>query len=83
MPELIEVFNQLIRLEPENDAYYFDKANAQFLANQLEAAKKTYDEIGAKFGESRELVNAKRRFQANGSATKVILLNYWRGTRPM
>lgn len=69
MPELIEVFNQLIRLDPENDAYYFDKANAQFLANQPDAAKKTYGEIQSKFGDSRDLVNARKRLQANGSAT--------------
>ncbi|KQM72546.1 hypothetical protein ASE74_22990 [Pedobacter sp. Leaf216] len=81
MPELIEVFNQLIRLEPENDAYYFDKANAQFLANQLDAAKKTYDEIGAKFGESRDLVNAKKRFQANGSATESDIVKLLEGNQ--
>jgi len=69
MPELIGVFNQLIRLDPENDAYYFDKANAQFLANQLDAAKKTYDEIQDKFGESRDLINARKRLQSNGSVT--------------
>ncbi|SDG17525.1 Flp pilus assembly protein TadD, contains TPR repeats [Pedobacter terrae] len=69
MPELIGVFNQLIRLDPENDAYYFDKANAQFLANQPDAAKKTYVEIQGKFGDSRDLVNARKRLQANGSAT--------------
>jgi len=81
MPELIEVFNQLIRLEPENDAYYFDKANAQFLANQLDAAKKTYDEIGAKFGESRDLVNAKKRFQANGSAAESDIVKLLEGNQ--
>jgi len=81
MPELIEVFNQLIRLDPENDAYYFDKANAQFLANQLDAAKKTYDEIGAKFGESRDLVNAKKRFQANGSATESDIVKLLEGNQ--
>jgi tetratricopeptide (TPR) repeat protein len=81
MPELIEVFNQLIRIEPENDAYYFDKANAQFLANQLDAAKKTYDEIGAKFGESRDLVNAKKRFQANGSATESDIVKLLEGNQ--
>jgi tetratricopeptide (TPR) repeat protein len=81
MPELIEVFDQLIRLDPENDAYYFDKANAQFLANQLDAAKKTYDEIGAKFGESRDLVNAKKRFQANGTATESDIVKLLEGNQ--
>ncbi|WP_316825634.1 tetratricopeptide repeat protein [Pedobacter miscanthi] len=81
MPELIEVFNQLIRLDPENDAYYFDKANAQFLGNQLDAAKKTYDEIQVKFGDSRDLTNARKRFQANGSATESDIVKLLEGNQ--
>lgn len=81
MPELIEVFNQLIRLDPENDAYYFDKANAQFLANQLDAAKKTYEEIQAKFGESRDLVNAKKRLQSNGNASESDIVKLLEGNQ--
>lgn len=65
LPELIIVFNQLIALEPENDSYYFDKANAQFLSDQPDAAKKTYQEIESKFGQSRDLNNARKRFQQN------------------
>jgi tetratricopeptide (TPR) repeat protein len=79
MPELIDVFNQLIRIDPENDAYYFDKANAQFLANQLDDAKKTYDEIQVKFGDSRDLTNARKRFQANGSATESDIVKLLEG----
>jgi len=81
MPELIEVFNQLIRLDPENDAYYFDKANAQFLGNQLDAAKKTYDEIQVKFGESRDLVNARKRLQSNGNATESDIVKLLEGNQ--
>lgn len=81
MPELIEVFSQLIRLDPENDAYYFDKANAQFLASQLDAAKKTYDEIQVKFGNSRDLTNARKRFQANGSATESDIVKLLEGNQ--
>ena len=81
MPELIEVFNQLIRLDPENDAYYFDKANAQFLSNQLDATKKTYDEIQAKFGESRDLVNARKRLQSNGNATESDIVKLLEGNQ--
>ncbi|WP_431293766.1 tetratricopeptide repeat protein [Pedobacter sp. P26] len=81
MPELIEVFNQLIRIDPENDAYYFHKANAQFLANQLDAAKKTYDEIQVKFGDSRDLTNARKRFQANGSATESDIVKLLEGNQ--
>ncbi|WP_293311133.1 tetratricopeptide repeat protein [Pedobacter sp. UBA5917] len=81
MPELIGVFNQLIRLDPENDGYYFDKANAQFLANQLDAAKKTYDEIEAKFGESRDLINAKKRLTSNGSASDSDIVKLLEGNQ--
>ncbi|SFA48134.1 Flp pilus assembly protein TadD, contains TPR repeats [Pedobacter suwonensis] len=81
MPELIGVFNQLIRLDPENDAYYFDKANAQFLANQLDAAKKTYEEIEVKFGNSRDLANARRRLQSNGNATESDIVKLLEGNQ--
>ncbi len=65
--ELIAVFNQLITIEPENDTYYFDKANAQFLSNQPEESKKTYEEIEHKFGQSQELLQAKKRFTSNAN----------------
>ncbi|MGM9479069.1 tetratricopeptide repeat protein [Pedobacter sp. GSP4] len=81
MPELVEVFNSLIRIEPENDAYYFDKANAQFLSNQVDAAKKTYNEIQAKFGESKELLVAKRRLESNGSATDSDIVKLLEGNQ--
>lgn len=81
MPALIEVFNQLIRIDPENDTYYFDKANAQFLSNQTEAAKKTYDEILAKFGESNELLTAKKRLQGNGGTTESDIVKLLEGNQ--
>ncbi|GGE63718.1 hypothetical protein GCM10011413_32670 [Pedobacter psychrotolerans] len=81
MPELIEVFNQLIRIDPDNDAYYFDKANAQFLSNQTEAAHQTYDEILSKFGESNELLAAKRRLQGNKGATESDIVKLLEGNQ--
>ncbi|MFD2284819.1 tetratricopeptide repeat protein [Pedobacter petrophilus] len=81
MPELIEVFNQLIKIDPENDAYYFDKANAQFLSNQTAASKKTYDEILAKFGESNELLAAKKRFQPNSGASESDIVKLLEGNQ--
>ncbi|MGA9648754.1 tetratricopeptide repeat protein [Pedobacter sp.] len=81
MPELISVFNDLIRIEPDNDAYYFDKANAQFILNQPDEAKKTYDQIQVKFGESRELTNAKRRFQQNGNASESDIVKLLEGNQ--
>ncbi|MFW0718072.1 tetratricopeptide repeat protein [Pedobacter sp. N23S346] len=81
MPELIGVFNQLIKLDPENEAYYFDKANAQFLSNQTEASQKTYDEILAKFGESNELLIAKKRFQPNSGASESDIVKLLEGNQ--
>ncbi|WP_316802097.1 tetratricopeptide repeat protein [Pedobacter nototheniae] len=81
MPELVDVFNQLIRIQPDNDAYYFDKANAQFLANQPEESKKTYTGIEQKFGLSRELTNARQRFQQNGSATESDIVKLLEGNQ--
>ncbi|TCD10889.1 tetratricopeptide repeat protein [Pedobacter frigidisoli] len=81
MPELVEVFNQLIRIEPENDAYYFDKANALFLSDKVDEAKKTYDQIQEKFGESRALLTAKKRLQSNGSATESDIVKLLEGNQ--
>lgn len=81
MPELIDVFSQLTRLQPDNDSYYFDKANAQFLSGQIEASKKTYDEIEAKFGASRDLSKAKQRFQQNGNATDSDIVKLLEGNQ--
>ena len=81
MAELIEVFNQLIKIDPENDAYYFDKANAQFLSNQIDASKKTYDEILSKFGDSNELLTAKKRFQPNSGASESDIVKLLEGNQ--
>lgn len=81
MTELVEVFNQLIRLEPDNDAYYFDKANAQYLANQPEAARKTYSEIESRFGESRELTQARKRFLQQGTSTESDIVKLLEGNQ--
>ncbi|TDG37743.1 tetratricopeptide repeat protein [Pedobacter changchengzhani] len=61
MPELIVTLNQLIKLDPARDAYYFDRANAQFISNKIEDAQKTYDEIETKFGLSPDLTQARER----------------------
>jgi tetratricopeptide (TPR) repeat protein len=81
MPELVDVFNQLIRIQPDNDAYYFDKANAQFLSNKSEEAKKTYDEIERRFGQSNDLTNAKKRFQQSGSTSESDIVKLLEGNQ--
>ncbi|WP_316798766.1 tetratricopeptide repeat protein [Pedobacter frigidisoli] len=81
MPALVEAFNQLIRINPENDAYYFDKANALFLSNKVEDAKGVYNQIESKFGQSRELQLAQRRLQGNGSASESDIVKLLEGNQ--
>lgn len=61
MQSLVDVFNQLIRLDPENDSYYFDRSNAWALAGKLDEARKGYDELEKKFGPSTALTAARAR----------------------
>lgn len=81
MPALVDVLSQLIRINPENDGYYFDKANALYLSNKTEEAKKVYDQIEAKFGESRDLLMARRRLQANGLASESDIVKLLEGNQ--
>jgi tetratricopeptide (TPR) repeat protein len=61
MTELVDVFNQLIRLSPDEDAYYFDRSNAFYLSGKTEEALKGYKEIEKKFGPSDALTQAMQR----------------------
>ena len=72
MNALILVFNELIRLDPNNDSYYYDRSNAWLLADKPEEAAKGYDELEKKFGPSSELNLARQRLtvKADGSAAK-------------
>jgi len=63
MKELLPVFDQLIRLDPENDAYYFDRCNALVLSGNAEEAMKGYEELERKFGDSEALSQARQRVQ--------------------
>lgn len=73
--ELVSLLNQLIKLDPENRAYYFDKANAELLTNKKDEAKATYQLIEQKFGASPELRNAKSRLtQSNESKSDIVKL---------
>ena len=79
MPELVSVFNELIRINPEYDGYYFDKANALYLSDKVEEAKKVYEQIELKFGDSRELLQAKKRLQPTGNATESDIVKLLEG----
>ncbi|SHG93211.1 tetratricopeptide repeat protein [Pedobacter caeni] len=61
MDGLVTVFTQMIRLSPENDAYYFDKSNAYLLMGKTEEALKGYDVLEQKFGPSKALTQARQR----------------------
>ncbi|WP_316790970.1 tetratricopeptide repeat protein [Pedobacter frigoris] len=61
MDALVGVFNQMIRLSPDNDNYYFDRSNALLLGGKVEEAVKSYDELERKFGSSAELTEARGR----------------------
>lgn len=61
MDGLVTVFTQMIRLSPDNDAYYFDKSNAYLLMGKTEEALKGYKLLEQKFGPSKALTQARQR----------------------
>ncbi|MBC8051514.1 MAG: tetratricopeptide repeat protein [Sphingobacteriaceae bacterium] len=69
--QLVLVFNELIRINPMDEDYYFDKANALFIQNKNTEAEKVYDDIEKRFGSSEELVTARQRvYQKQGNPEK-------------
>ena len=66
MDALVGVFNQMIRLSPDNQDYYFDRSNAWILRGKIEDAMKGFDELQRRFGTSEELSQARARL-TNGS----------------
>ncbi|WP_285009544.1 tetratricopeptide repeat protein [Pedobacter faecalis] len=64
MLSLIDVFNELIRLSPNDDSFYFDRANALLLSGNTKAAMDGYDELEKKFGSSEALTKARARVSA-------------------
>jgi tetratricopeptide (TPR) repeat protein len=65
MDALVLVFDQLIRMSPEEVGFYFDKANALSISGKTEDAQKVYEGIEQKFGTSKELAAAKQRLLVN------------------
>ncbi|MBB2149852.1 tetratricopeptide repeat protein [Pedobacter gandavensis] len=72
MEGLVGVFNELIRLSPEDDAFYFDRGNAYLLLGKTTEALQAYDELEKKFGVSKALIQARQRIDLGNkkSATK-------------
>lgn len=69
MVALTKVLDQLIRLDPENDAYYFDHSNALLLSGKTAEALKGYDAIEKKFGSSVALSQARQRISLGTGAS--------------
>lgn len=61
MAALIPVFDQLIRLSPTQQSYYFDRASANYAAGKTENALAGYQLIEEKFGSSPALTRARDR----------------------
>ncbi|MGY3054645.1 tetratricopeptide (TPR) repeat protein [Pedobacter sp. UYEF25] len=63
MSQLDNVLNKLIALDPQNSAYYFEKANVLLLTNKEEEAKVIYKIIEQKFGLSAALSASRKRME--------------------
>ena len=69
--QLILVFNELIRIEPYQEDYYFDKAQALFIQKKNDEAEKVYNQIESRFGASENLITARQRvYQQQGNSEK-------------
>lgn len=70
MANLIPVFDQLIRLSPDQQSYYFDRANALYIYGKTDAAIAGYDLVEKKFGSSLSLTRARERIAADQQHTE-------------
>lgn len=61
MDRLIPVFDQLIRLAPDQQSYQFDRANAIAISGRKEEALAAYTLVEKKFGPSEALTRARQR----------------------
>ena len=59
--ELVLVLEELIRLAPEMEAYYYDRANALMILRKTDQAITAYNEIETRFGSSEDLSTARQR----------------------
>ncbi|MEJ7778249.1 MAG: tetratricopeptide repeat protein [Daejeonella sp.] len=59
--ELVLVLEELIRLAPGNESYYYDRANALMILKKSNQAVAAYEEIESKFGSSEDLSAARQR----------------------
>ena len=59
--QLVLVLEELAKIAPKNESYYYDKANALLILKRMDDAVKAYDLIEEKFGSSDDLVSARQR----------------------
>ena len=59
--DLVFVLDELSKISPKNEAYYYDKANALMMLKRMDEAENAYDEIEKKFGASEDLISARQR----------------------
>lgn len=69
MDALVQVFDQLIKLDPETESYYFDRANALYISGKVDESKKAYDLLEGKFGVTKSSTAAKQRFKNPGEVS--------------
>jgi len=76
--KLIPVFDELIRLSPEEKAYYYDKAHALTVSGRSNDALQVYKLLEEKFGTSATLEQAKNRIaQAQLPADSLAMANLY------
>ncbi|MBY0245188.1 MAG: hypothetical protein K2Q03_07030 [Sphingobacteriaceae bacterium] len=68
--DLPSVFNDIIRLEPQNQNVYLDRCKAWQLMGDEEQVKRGFEEIEQKFGNSEALRNAKNSALADNQLEK-------------
>ena len=61
LAQLVPVFDELIRLSPDNEAYYFDKASALLMQNKVNEASAVYNSIEKLYGLSNDLTLGRQR----------------------
>ena len=70
MDALVQIFDQLIKLEPETESFYFDRANALYISGKVDESKKAYELLEEKFGISKASTTAKQRFKGVNDPAK-------------
>ena len=70
--ELVLVLEELIRLAPGMEPYYYDRANALMILKKTDQAITAYNEIESRFGSSEDLSAARQRIlMQQGKPAKV------------